>query len=347
MMGRAWLAAARGTLLLAVPLCLVAIIAASAASGSDLRIVVSFLITVALVVALQSFSGNTGIVSFGHVAFMGVGAYTAALVTIPEPLKRAQLPELPEWLLGLEFPFVAAVLTGALVSAVVALVVGGVLSRMREGAMAMATIGVLFIFFNVYESWDGVTRGASGVYGIPRATTVWTALAAALIIIALALAFRSSSRGMQLRASSADALAAESLGARVVRLRYLAWIVSAGLMGAGGAVWAQYNLAFDPGQFYLPLTFTLLAIVTVGGLASVSGAVVGAGLITLVQELVRRVEGDTGITGLTQICVALLILAVLYMRPSGLLGAVELHERVGRRLARRREASRVETPDGT
>jgi branched-chain amino acid transport system permease protein len=324
-----------GVAVLGVPLAIVALVATAVASPSEMRTVVNFLITVTLVVALQSFSGNSGIISFGHVAFMGIGAYVGALVTIPEALKESQLPSLPSWIAGAELGYVPALLVGALVAALVAAVLAIVLARMAEGAMAMATIGVLFVFFNVFENWDAVTRGSSGVFGVPQSTDVWSALAFALVAIAVAIAFRSSSWGMQLRASAVDPVAAEALGVRVVRLRYVAWIVSAALMGLGGAVWSQYNLAFDPSQFYLPLTFTLLAIVVVGGIGSVSGVVVGAALITVVQEIMRRVEEDASITGLTQITVALLILAVLYARPTGLVGSVELNRRLGPLLSRR------------
>ena len=329
-----------GALVLAAPLLVVALVANAIASPSELRTVVNFLITVTLVVSLQSFSGNSGIISFGHVAFMGVGAYVAALVTIPEPLKETQLPDLTGWLAGAELGFLPAIAVAAAVSALVAAVIALVLARMTEGAMAMATIGVLFIFFNVFENWDAVTRGSSGVFGIPQRTDLWTALVFAVIAIAVAIGFRSSRWGMQLRASSVDPVAASALGVGVVRLRYLAWIVSAALMGLGGGIWAQYNLAFDPSQFYLPLTFTLLAIVVVGGLYSVSGVVVGAALITLVQEVVRRLEEDTSITGLTQMTVAVLILAVLYARPAGLVGPVELNRRLQAAVARRRAQPR-------
>jgi branched-chain amino acid transport system permease protein len=315
-------------LVLGVPLAVVALIATAVASPSEMRTVVNFLITVTLVVALQSFSGNSGIVSFGHVAFMGIGAYVAALVTIPEVLKETQLPDLAGWLAGAELGYLPAVVVAAVVAALVAAVIALVLARMAEGAMAMATIGVLFVFFNVFENWDAVTRGSSGVFGVPQSTDVWSALIFAVVAIGIATAFRSSRWGMQLRASAVDPVAAAALGVRVVRLRYMAWVVSAGLMGLGGAIWAQYNLAFDPTQFYLPLTFTLLAIVVVGGLGSVSGVVVGAALITVVQEVMRRVEQEVSITGLTQMTVALLILAVLYARPAGLVGPVELRRRI-------------------
>lgn len=327
--------AASGVVTLGLPLALVALVATAAASPSQLRVVVSFLIVVSLVVALQTFSGNSGIVSFGHIAFMGVGAYVAALLTIPPVLKKTQLPELPTWIADAQVGYLPSILAATVVAAAVAVVVGGVLSRMREGAMAMATIGILFIFFNAFDNWDAVTRGASGIFGIPRSTSVWSALAFAVIAIAVALAFRASSAGMQLRASSADPLAAESLGARVVRLRFGGWLVSAALMGMGGAVWAQYNLAFDPSQFFLPQTFTLLAIVTVGGLGSVSGAVTGAAVITIVNEIMRRVEENIAVTGLTQMAGALLILLVLYRRPAGLVGPVELHRQLSGVLRRR------------
>src|SRR4051794_37021742 len=330
----------KGTVLLAVPLLLITVVATGVASPSGMRVIVSFLITVSFVVAPQTFSGNSGIVSFGHVAFMGVGAYTAALLSIPPLLKKTQLSDLPGWLANADLGFLPSILVGAAVSAILAVLVGIVLARMREGAMAMATIGVLFIFFDLFDNADRFTRGASGIFGIPRDTNQWWALALAIVVIAIALVFRFSSRGMQLRASSADALAAEALGSSVVRLRFVGWVLSAALMGLAGGVWAHYNLAFDPREFFLPQTLTLLAIVTVGGLESVSGVVVGAAVITLVTEIVRRIEEQVGVPGLTQMAVALLILLVLFRRPTGIVGPVELHTRLGRRLTGRgRDAS--------
>src|SRR4051795_11034707 len=142
----------KGTVLLAIPLVLVAIVATGVASPSGMRVIVSFLITVSFVVALQTFSGNSGIVSFGHVAFMGVGAYTAALLSIPPLLKKTQLPDLPSWLANADLGFLPSILAGAGVSVVLAALVGLVLARMREGALAMATIGVLFIFFDLFDN---------------------------------------------------------------------------------------------------------------------------------------------------------------------------------------------------
>jgi branched-chain amino acid transport system permease protein len=111
-------------------------------------------------------------------------------------------------------------------------------------------------------------------------------------------------------------------------------------MGMGGGIWAQYNLAFDPKQFFFTQTFNILAMIVVGGLASVSGAVIGAATVTLTTEIMRRVEESAGIPGLTQMVVALLILLVLYRRPDGLVGRSEVDDLLGRRLHWPRPARR-------
>src|SRR3990170_5174430 len=97
-MSRLLLHTLRGTGLAALPLLIVAVVADAVASPADLRVVVNFLIAPTLVLAIQSFSGNSGIVSFGHVGFMGVGAYVAALLTIPPETKKSILPDLPGFL---------------------------------------------------------------------------------------------------------------------------------------------------------------------------------------------------------------------------------------------------------
>ncbi len=324
----------RGTLLFAVPLTLIAVLGNQLASPADLRVIVNFLIVLVLVLAIQSFSGNSGIVSFGHVGFMGVGAYVAAILTIPAAIKEGLMPSLPEFIRGDTVPFIPAVLIAAVVGAIVASVIGLALTRMRETAMAMATIGVLVILFVVFDNWEGITRGATGVFGIPRSTTVWAALVFAVVTIFICRLYRESNPGLELRASRTDSLAAEALGSNVVRLRWWAWTLSGAIMGMGGALWAQYNIAFGPKQFFFGLTFNLLAMLVVGGLGSVSGAVIGAFVVTAVFEIMRRVEENVDVPGLTQIVVAVLILVVLYRRPNGLMGLSEADDVLGRALGR-------------
>ena len=124
-----------------------------------------------------------------------------------------------------------------------------------------------------------------------------------------------------------------------MRLRFGAWVLSGFLMAMGGALWAQFNIAFGPKQFFFAQTFNLLAMLVVGGLASTSGAIVGAFTITAVFELMRRAEEQIDVPGITQIVVATIILIVLYFRRDGLMGLSELDDVIARRLRRARSPS--------
>ncbi len=305
--------------------------------GSD------FLILCALVVALQTFVGNSGIVSFGHVAFFGIGAYAAALVTIPPAIKAAALPHLPLLLQGLHGGLGVACLAGAAVAGLMALGTGLALARMSEGAMAMATLALLVMLHSVFANWESVTRGTIGVYGIPRNITLLNLAASVMLISGLAMLFKASPTGLRLQATRDDPLAARSLGVNVARVRLAGWGLSACLMGAGGALWAQNNLAFGPNQFYYAETFTLLSMLVIGGLGSVTGACTGAAVVTVVSELLRSLENGLRIgswlelpelPGIAQMTIALLIMVILILRPGGLLGQKELsalRPRLGRR----------------
>ncbi|MBI2237598.1 MAG: branched-chain amino acid ABC transporter ATP-binding protein/permease, partial [Actinobacteria bacterium] len=306
------------------------------------RTFTDFLIAAMIVVSLQMFVGNSGIVSFGHMAFVGIGAYTAALVTISPVIKEQALPAAPGWLQRIELGFVPSVLLATAIAAVVAAVVGGAMARMREMAMAMATLALLVLVHTTFANWDSVTRGGYGIYGVPENTSLWVALGALVVLVLVARLYRESRPGLRLQATREDPLPARALGVNVVATRFGGWVLSAAAMGAAGALFAQHLLAFDPDQFYFALTFTTLAMLVVGGRASVSGAVAGAGLVTAVSDLLRRAELGFRIgplevpelTGLTQLSVAVLIILVLVFRPTGVFGRSELEEVVARWRAR-------------
>lgn len=321
------------TAIIAIPLTILALAAAVMFSPSDERVVVSFLVTISLALSIQVFSGPTGIMSFGHVAFMGVGAYVGALLAISPAIKSTLAPGLPEFLINTEMslPLILpiAFVAGVLVSGIVGLV----MARMEETAMAMATVSLLLLFGVLFSGLDTITGGAQGVYSVPEQTTVWVALAVALGMVCVTQLFARSRTGIQLRASRSSALAARSLGVRLTRLRWVAWTLAGGLIAVAGAVWAGQALAFAPGGFGFELTFTLLSALVVGGMSSVTGTVLGAATLTLVFEVLRRVEAEVAITGLTQISVAVLILLILYRYPDGLLGIRELPEILKRRRA--------------
>lgn len=296
------------------------------------------LLNVALVVAIQVFIGDSGIVSFGHVAFMGIGAYFTALLTIPPTVKVLQVPDLPGLLANASFGLPASVLLSVIFTAIVAAIVGVPLSRMTESAMAMGTLALLVVVHTVFQQWQAVTRGTLGLYGVPRNTTPVVAALAAVLALVVARVYKESPAGLRVRATREDPLSAGAVGIRVIRSRYGAWVLSAALMGGAGSLWAQNVIAFDPGQFFFSTTFALLAMLVVGGRASVSGAATGAVLITVLTDTLSRVEQGVAIgpfelpriTGTVNFVIAFVIIGTLIWKPEGLFGHREVDEFLSR-----------------
>jgi branched-chain amino acid transport system permease protein len=326
--------AVAGWLLLSVILAVLVWWAQAAGAAQLQRVVTDFLLTAVLVVGLQVFVGNSGIVSFGHMAFVGVGAYTAALVTIPPAIKEQALTGLPGWLEALELGFVPSALLGMLAAVIVAALVGGAMARMSELGFAMATLALLVLVHAILANWDSVTRGGYGIYGIPNNATPWGSLAGLVVVLLVARLYRAAQPGLRVQAAREDPVSARAVGVNVAVSRFGSWMLSAAIMGAGGAMLAQQLLAFDPDQFYFTLTFSTLAMLVVGGRESVTGAVAGAAVITVVSEALRRAERGFSfagievpeLPGLVQLVVAALIIVVLIFRPAGLFGRRELDD---------------------
>lgn len=342
-----WTGPLVGTAVLIVVLLLVVVVAEGFASAADRNIVLAFLINLTIVVGLQTFVGNSGVMSFGHVGLMALGAYTAALVTTDVAIKEFAIPRAPDFLQTLSLGWVSGALIAVALTALVAFVVGIPIVRLSGAAAAVATLGLLVIVFVVLSNFDQLTRGAKAFYGAPEYTTPYRALVCASIALLAARLFRESRTGLSLRSSRQDPLAARASGVRVARARLAAWTLSAALVGLGGALYAGFIPSLTPKDFYFDLTFIIVTMVIVGG-SSTSAAVVGAAIVTVLTELLRRVEGgftlgpiDVGdAPGLSTLGVGFLIILTMMLRPQGLLGRWELDElavRARRRLARRRE----------
>jgi branched-chain amino acid transport system permease protein len=315
---------ARGSVVLLVPLLLIAVLGNVLADPSSLRVVINFFITLIIVLGLQMFTGNSGVVSYGHVAFVAVGAYVTGWLTVPVVIKQDIFKGLPDWLLHAQWGFVPTVLVAAAAAVAAAVIVGFAIMRMKETAMAMATLGLLVIANGVFTNLVGWTAGPLGVYGLPERTNLWIAMAASMLIVVAALLFKNSRLGLRLRASREDSLAAEATGVSVVRVRFVAWALSAAVCGAAGSIWAQYNLAFGPNQFFFTMIFGVLAILVIGGTSTVSGAVVATALVTVATEALRRLELSIQVGGLEQMILALATLLILIYRPNGIMGWTEL-----------------------
>jgi branched-chain amino acid transport system permease protein len=270
------------------------------------------------VLALQIFSGNSGILSFGHVGFVGVSAYTTGILSMTPIVKKTSLSNLPESLQQFSLPFPLAMLAGVFVATLVGVLSGLVISRLRDSA-TIASVGILIIVHSTLIGAEDFTRGSQTFFGVKRFTTVPVAATVAILALIVARWFRDSKTGIHLRASRDDVIAASSAGVRIQQSQFKAWVLSAAIAGAMGSCYAGLLGAFSPKDFYFTMTLTLLTMLIVGGSGSVAGAVVGVILVMAVIESLRRIGDSIGLFGLTNAGLALIILLTLYLRPKGVM----------------------------
>nr|WP_314144901.1 branched-chain amino acid ABC transporter permease [uncultured Rhodococcus sp.] len=280
---------------------------------------------------LTVLTGLSGQLSLGHGAFMAVGAYTAALML------RANDS-------GWSVPLV--LLAATVVSAVVGVVVGVAAARLHGPYLAGATLALavavpgLALYFSDYLGGEqGLVVPAPKVpeliddmmffvTGNELSGTKFVAYVSwiLLVIVFFLLANASSSRiGRRWRAVRDDEVAAELAGIDLGRARILAFVVSAACAGAGGAVLAMSARIAAPSGFTLTLSLTLLSAVVIGGLGTLSGALIGAVLLTYIPPVVTNLGLDLGLSSLQSAELAPLVtgiftVLVILFAPLGLVG---------------------------
>ena len=315
----------KGIILLALPLLAITLLAHFFFSDAIQSTLTGLLINLIAVLGLYMFIGTSGVPSFGHVAFMGIAAHIQALLTLNPIIKKMLLPDLPVWLAKTELSLWPALIITVLSVGAFALIIGIPFSRMGDAATGIVTICFLAIIHNVLLGWKKYTAGFKVLYSIPEYCGLWTACGTAIVIIVVARLFRDSVWGLKLRASREDKAAAQSIGASVANLRLLAWVTSAMVMALAGGLLVNFLTVVSPDQFYLALTFSLIAMLIVGGLSTVSGAVAGAFFMTIVIEILRRIgEGPVigpidlpQIHGLSIMGTGAAIMAVMFWKRNG------------------------------
>ncbi|MGQ9502899.1 MAG: branched-chain amino acid ABC transporter permease [Anaerolineae bacterium] len=293
------------------------------------RVLAVVFINIILTVSLNLTNGFVGDFSLGHAAFMSIGAYLSAVLTLPPASKAGLMPQLPAWLGQLEVPFLAATILGGLLAALVAAVVGIPVLRLRGHYLAVATLGLMVIVRVVAINWTAVTRGAKGINGLPAFTNLWWVFGWAVVTVYVVWRLVNSSYGRAMIAIREDATAAAARGVNVTAHRMLAFCVGAFFAGIAGALWGHLITAITPHSFSFLITFNVVVMLVVGGMGSISGSILGATVMTLVPEFLRRVEtslslGGHPLYGLSQIIIAVTITLVMIFRRQGLLGGREV-----------------------
>ena len=294
--------------------------------GSSARgdLVTDALINLVIVIGLQIFIGNTGVLSFGHLAFGSIAAYTCALLAVPASRKAVLLPNAPWGIPGIEINVLVATLLGVAVALVIATLLGLVMARTNGLAATMITLAFLFVTEAVAENWIELTNGAGSISSVPRLESRPLILLAVLVAIVVAAAFRHAPIGRFAQAGREDELAAGAMGIDLRVARFAALVVSAGVVGLGGAMRSQSLGTVNPSQFSFEVSVLVLGMLVVGGMRTISGAIVGTVLVTVGKDLFRWLGDGPGglpsVEGMPDFFLAALLLAVLLTRPSGLLG---------------------------
>lgn len=319
-------------ILLALILVALALIALAAGSRPFNQTIIDIFLRVVLVVGLYIFIGNSGVMSFGHIGFTCLGAYAAAWLTIPPMMKQTLLPGLPDWLMALQLPYWAAAFGAFLWAGVWALVFGKILMRLSGIAASIATFAMLAMINTIYSNWESVTAATSSVVGIPIIRSIWPYLIAAILAVFIAWAHAISSAGLALRAARDEPTAAAASGIDTARARLVAFVISGAVMGMGGALFAHSIGVVTPDTFYLTLTFTTLSMLVVGGMGSLSGAVLGVVILSALIQALRWLEAGVTIgtttvaipNGLQEIMLGIVMIVILVFRPSGIMASFEL-----------------------
>ena len=342
----------RSTLVSAVLIALVAALAMAYTSGggaSRESLVGEMLSNFILVLGMQVFIGNTGVLSFGHMAFAQIASYATAVVAIPLAAKTKSLPDIPFGLETVQFGPLSATLFAIAVTMVAGALLGVAVCRASGLAPTMITLAGLFVVDQVVKNWQELTRGAGGLSGIPRLQGNAWLWVGAFIALVIAHLFQETRIGRFSIATREDELAAPALGIRLFTSRYAAWVLSVGLIALGGSLRAQSLGSVNPKQFTLDAGILILVMLVVGGMRTVSGAVLGTVLITAGNEVFRQL-GDPerlDIERFPDLFLGGTMLLVMVLRPGGLLGDRDLAAWLRRRTYHRAVADDVESAVST
>jgi branched-chain amino acid transport system permease protein len=281
------------------------------------------------------------VLSFGQISFVAVGAFASGLMTVPVESKKGVLTTVFPLLRDHTLGNVPSLLLAAALGGAFAFVVGLPLMRLSGLAAGIATFAVLEITHNVLREWTRIGPGATTLALVPETTGALQGTLGALVAIVVAFAYQRSRRGRLLRASREDPAAARGVGVSIHRERLVAFTVSGALAGFAGGLYVHLIGSITTEQVYLELTFLTLAMLVVGGVTSLWGAVVGALAVSGLDSFLSQAESGVhvGFTlnlpqGTRLVFLSAIMALVLILRPSGLTGGRELRLRLPRRAAR-------------
>lgn len=269
--------------------------------GYQEGIVILMCINCIAAMGVSILTGFTGIFTLGHAAYMALGAYTTAILTV-----RYGVHWLP------------AVIAGGLMAVLIAWLIGIPTLKLTGDYYAIASIGLGEAIRLILENWQSFTRGSRGFPGIDPYTTRIMAVVIFILLSILMFNVLDSRLGRELKASRDDSTAASLMGFNTPRTRMKALVISAFYCGIAGSMLGGYMSFIQPSMFDMMKSTELTAVVVFGGLGSMSGTILGSAAITLIMEYFRD------ISQYRMLIYGLLLVIIMVFRPEGLLGSHEV-----------------------
>ena len=276
------------------------------APHADYLLDVAFLVLLygAMATGWNVLGGFAGQVSFGHAAFLGIGAYTAAI------------------LVGRGWPIWATALPAGAIAGLYSLIIGWPTFRLRGPYFSIATIGIGEATRLIALNWTSLTGGASGLTLASAPTPVvqyYAALALCAAALGAAAWIKASRFGYALAAIRSDTDAAETLGVDTTLAKTQALVVSAFILGVAGCVYAMHYLFISPDSvFGFSTSISLVVMPIVGGLGTVLGPLLGAAIFTVLRE-----QLEANFQNLDLLVFGVLLCAIVLFEPAGLLGVFD------------------------
>jgi branched-chain amino acid transport system permease protein len=288
-------------------------------------------IHILLAVSLNLVNGITGQFSLGHAGFMAVGAYTSAYLSTGPLAGLFNSPATLNLGLGL------CLLSAGLLAGFAGWLVGLPSLRLKGDYLAIVTLGFGEIIRVALLNTDSL-GGARGFIGIPSAGGPLWIYGLATLACLICYRVMESSEGRALLSVREDEIAAAALGIDTTKYKVRAFVASAGAAGIAGSLFAHTFGFLHPGSFGFLKSVEIVVMVVLGGMGSMSGAIVAAILLTLLPEALRPLKELTG-TDLRMVIYSLSLVLLMLYRPQGLLGREELWERWRRWRAKPRQAA--------
>ncbi|MBE3585493.1 MULTISPECIES: branched-chain amino acid ABC transporter permease [Desulfofundulus] len=257
---------------------------------------------------LNLITGVCGQLTFGHAAFLSIGAYTAAILTR-----------------DFHMPFLASLILGGLMAALFGVLLGIPVLKLTGDYLGIATLGFGEIVRVAFTNMK-ITGGAIGLAAIPRASNLINVTVFVILAVVAMVLLENSRFGRALRAIREDEIAAGAMGINTMWYKIQAFGIGCFLAGISGGFYAHLLQYLNPNDFGFLKSFEILNFVVLGGLGSIPGTIVGTTVLTLAPEFLRFVQEYR------MMIYGLLLVLMMIFRPNGLLGGVNF-----RRLLRRRK----------